>query len=213
MSRVRNGMSDHPLKYKNSTGATMPKCGIFRLATAARESATQELVPTAELIEFDNSMPLFVNSAKPVSDNAYGNCRSIHDSPFWVRYDTGNAPANGDIVGPVDGETFVSEKGDGFLVLFKDTAKELVWCATLNSHRMWYAELTASLSAASNMKTGETTAAAKLLVPSPSAPADLIDGPTITVTNRWVDLSLDSGKRLVVARIGNEWAIIASECP
>lgn len=204
-------MSTHPHKYKNSIGATMPAFGLFRLATAARES-TQELVPTAELVEFDNSMPLFVNSAKSVSDNAYGNCRSVLESPFWVRYDTSNAPANGDIVGPVDGETFVSEKGDGFLVLFKDTAKELVWCALIDQTRLWDAELTASLSPASNSKTGASSATAKLLVPDPSSAGNLMDGPTITVKNRSLDATGLSGDYCVVARIGNEWRLIWIDC-
>lgn len=206
-------MSTHPIKYKNSTGASMPAYGIFRLSTAARDGTTNKLVPTAQLVEFDGTMPLFVNSERAIANNAYGDCRSIHDSPFWVRYDGSNAPANGDIVGPVDGETFVSEKGDGFIVLFKDATPGLVWCAALNSHRMYFAELTATLSAASNMKTGSTTAAAKLLVQDPSNANQLIDGPTVTVRNRWVDLSLASGKRLLVARVGTEWTIVSSECP
>lgn len=204
-------MSTHPIKYKNSTGATMPKCGLFRLATAARESSN-ELVPTAELVEFDGTMALFVNSELPVADNAYGNCRSVMSGSFWVRYDTSNAPANGDIVGPVDGETFVSEKGDGFLVLFKDTTKELAYCTMLNSTRLWDAELTASLSAASNSKTGASTATAKLLVPNPSSAGNLMDGPTVTVTNRSLDSTGLSGDYIVVARIGSEWRPIWVDC-
>jgi hypothetical protein len=211
MSVVREGRSDHPIKYKNTSGDTMPAFGIFRLATGARETSG-ELIPTAELIEFDHSMPLFVNSAKPTSDNAYGNCRSVNDSPFWVRYDTGNAPADGDIVGPVDGETFVSEKGDGFIVLFKDSAKELAWCGLLNSPRMWDAELTGNLSPASNSKTGASTASAKLLVPDPDNAGDLMDGPTITVTNRSLDASGLNGDYIVVARIGSEWRPVWIDC-
>lgn len=198
-------MSEHPIKYKNSTGASMPKYGIFRLSTAARESGNQKLVPTAALVEFDNTMALFVNSAKAISNNGYGNCRSVHDSPFWVRYDTSNAPANGDIVGPVDGETFVSGKGDGMLVLFKDATKELVWCALLNQTRIWDAELTASMSAASNSKTGASSATAKLLVPDPASAGNLMDGPSITVKNRSLDSTGLSGDYIQVVRIGNEW--------
>lgn len=212
MSTVALGVSDYPIRFKNSNGATLPKCGIFRLATAARETDTDELIPTSELVEFDNSMTLFVNSTNPVADNGYGWCRSVFESPFWVRYDTSNAPANGDIVGPVDGETFVSEKGDGFLVLFKDTAKELVYCALINQTRIWDAELTASMSAASNSKTGASSASAKLLVPDPSSAGNLMDGPTITVKNRSLDSTGLSGDYIQVARIGNEWRPVWVDC-
>lgn len=76
-----------------------------------------------------------------------------------------------------------------------------------------HAELTASLSAASNYKTGATTANAKFLVNDPDNPGDLMDGGTFTVTNRWSDLALASGKRILVALVGGEWIIVASECP
>lgn len=77
---------------------------------------------------------------------------------------------------------------------------------------MHYAKLTSSLSAASAFLTGDTTATALLVK---RADADDLEAGTIeiTVTNRWVDLSLSSGKYVVVANILNEWVIIASECP
>lgn len=197
-------MSTHPIKYKNSTGASMPAFGIFRMSTGARETSG-ELVPTAELYGISDPYSLFVNSALAVADNAYGNCVSVLGGPFWVRYDTSNAPADGDVVGPVNGETFFSEKGLGFLVLFKDSTKELAWCSLLAGQQYWDAELTASLSPASNSKTGASTASAKLLVPNPSSAGNLMDGPTITVTNRSLDASGLNGDYIQVVRIGTEW--------
>lgn len=77
---------------------------------------------------------------------------------------------------------------------------------------MHYAKLTSALSAASAFLTGETTATADLVKRADAD--DLEAGNTeITITNRWVDLSLASGKYVVVANILNEWVIIASECP
>lgn len=76
-----------------------------------------------------------------------------------------------------------------------------------------YAELTGNMSAASNFKTGSTTVSAKLLIRDPNNSTQLIDGETITIRNRWTDLELTSGKRVVVAWVSGEWCIIASECP
>jgi hypothetical protein len=76
-----------------------------------------------------------------------------------------------------------------------------------------YAELTSALAAATNFKTGAATASAKFLDPDPDNPGQLIDGSAFTVVSRWQDLELDSGKKLVVARMAGEWGIIASECP
>lgn len=190
----------------------MPAFGIFRLANGSRESSG-ELIPQAELVDYDLSLPLFVNSGLATPDGAYGNCRSVHDSPFWVRYDAGNAPSLGSNVGPVQSQTYVSTAGgNAFVVLYKDTAKQLVWCAVVNQMRLWDAELTSSMSPASNSKTGEAAATAKLLVPSPSNPADLIDGPTIPLTNRSLDASGLSGDYCIVARIAHEWRLVWIDC-
>lgn len=74
------------------------------------------------------------------------------------------------------------------------------------------AELTANLSAASNSKTGATTAAAKFLVPDPNNAGDLMDGDAFTVTNRSLDLTGLSGDYIVVARIAGEWRPIWMDC-
>lgn len=74
------------------------------------------------------------------------------------------------------------------------------------------AELTASLSAASNSKTGASTAAAKFLVADPDNPGDLMDGAAFTVTNRSLDASGLSGDYIIVARIGDEWRLIWIDC-
>lgn len=74
------------------------------------------------------------------------------------------------------------------------------------------AELTANLSAASNSKTGATTAAAKFLVPDPDNPGDLKDGDAFTVTNRSLDATGLSGDYIVVAKIAGEWRPIWIDC-
>lgn len=77
-----------------------------------------------------------------------------------------------------------------------------------------YAKLTSALSAASAFLTGATTASAVFVAEDENNPGDLaatVD--TLTITNRWVDLSLSSGKYVVVQKIQSEWVIIASECP
>lgn len=78
---------------------------------------------------------------------------------------------------------------------------------------MHYAQLTATLNAATDMLTGATTATAKFL--EPDGLGDLELGCTFTVTNRWEDLSLASGKKILVRWLEQEqeWAIVASECP
>lgn len=77
-----------------------------------------------------------------------------------------------------------------------------------------YAKLTSALSAASSFLTGETTATAVFVEEDESSPGNLVaSADTLTVTNRWVDLSLSSGKYVVVQKIQTEWVIIASECP
>jgi hypothetical protein len=77
-----------------------------------------------------------------------------------------------------------------------------------------YAELTQNLAKATSMKTGEKTAQAKLIINNPSAHGDLIDGPTVTVTNRWTHYEADSGDKLKVEwdRHYREWAPYVSEC-
>lgn len=74
------------------------------------------------------------------------------------------------------------------------------------------AELTATLSAASNHKTGATTASAKFLVADSGSPGDLMDGESFTVTNRSLDSSGLSGDYIIVVRIGSEWRPVWVDC-
>lgn len=74
------------------------------------------------------------------------------------------------------------------------------------------AELTASLAAATNSKTGAATAAAKFLVPDPDNPGDLEDGDTFTITNRSLDATGLAGDYCIVAMIGTEWRLIWIDC-
>ena len=94
----------------------------------------------------------------------------------------------------------------------------LRWIDLNVSGRKWkatyprYAKLTSSLSAATSFLTGEKYASAVFVKETGSG--DLVaDTHTFTVINRWVDLSLSSGKYLIVERIGKELVIVASECP
>lgn len=182
----------------------MPAFGIFRLESGARETSG-EMVLYAELASIPADEALFVNSAKAIDNNRYGWCRSTFSGPFWVKPEDIAEVAVGDSVGPVDGQTYVSVAGSGFVVIFKDTDKELIWCDVRGGQLVWDAELTASMSAASNSKTGASTASAKLLIPDPNNPGDLQDGPAITVTNRSLDSTGLSGDYIQVIRIGNEW--------
>lgn len=203
MSTVALGVSDYPIRFKNSTGSEIPPFGLFRLESGTR--VNNELVPHAELVDVPVDQVLYVNSAKEVDNDGYGWCRNTLNGPFWVTPEDIAEVAVGDSVGPVDNQTYVSISGGGFVVIFKDTDKELIYCDVRGGQMYWDAELTASLSAASNSKTGATTASAKLLIPDPSNPGDLIDGPTVTVTNRSLDATGLSGDYIQLVRIGNEW--------
>lgn len=67
------------------------------------------------------------------------------------------------------------------------------------------AELTASLSPASNSKTGASTANAKLYIPNTASAGNMKDGPTVKATNRSLDSSGLSGDYIQVALIGGEF--------
>lgn len=95
----------------------------------------------------------------------------------------------------------------------------LRWIDLNVSGRHWesqtvrYAKLTADLAAASSFLSGAATAAAVFVDESGTPGTLAATTDTFVVTNRWVDLSLSSGKYLVVQKIGSEWVIVASECP
>lgn len=67
------------------------------------------------------------------------------------------------------------------------------------------AELTASMSAASNGKTGASTANAKLYIPDIASSGNMKDGPTIKVTNRSLDSTGLSGDYIQVHLAGGEF--------
>lgn len=79
----------------------------------------------------------------------------------------------------------------------------------------FYCELTAALSAPASMIVAATTANAKLLIHNSASGGTLTDGPTCKISNRWKDLELDSGKRLMVRLNSHygELTIPATECP
>lgn len=109
--------------------------------------------------------------------------------------------------GPVEGMEVTDEDGT-----------RLRWLDLNVSGRHWhadsvrYAKLTADLAAATSFLTTPSTAAA-VIMEEDGTGGLTTSSLTIVVTNRWVDLSLTSGKYLVVQRIGTEWVIVASECP
>lgn len=125
-------MSQWPIRFLNNTGDILPAFGLMRLHDGAR-LGPGELVLTAELVEADGEEGLYVNSPLDAEDATYGWCRSVKDPPFWVRYDPDNAPTAGDVIGPVEGETFASSDGDGFVVLYVDTDKGLARCDTVGA--------------------------------------------------------------------------------
>lgn len=111
--------------------------------------------------------------------------------------------------GPVEGMEVEDEDGT-----------RLRWLDLNVAGRHWktttprYAKLTATLDKATSFLAGEKYAAAVFVKENPASPGNLIaDTVTFTVVNRWVDLSLNSGKYLIVEKIGDEWVIVASECP
>lgn len=83
---------------------------------------------------------------------------------------------------------------------------------TDDDQTVYDAVLSSSMTAASNSKTGATTATANLLVPDPGNPGNLTLGSAITVTNRSVDSTGDNGDYIIVVRIGDEWRVIWIDC-
>lgn len=154
-----------------------------------------------------------VRTARWTKDGAQQEEEQRIDPPYTVDSDLGDIIVAVQIRknAAVDGMEVEDEEGT-----------RLRWIDLNVSGRRWktvdavmrYAKLTASLAAASAFLTGATTASAVFVKEDPANPSNLIaDTRTLTVTNRWVDLSLDSGKYVVVQKIGDEWVIIASECP
>lgn len=131
MSTVALGVSDYPVKFLNQAGASIPAYGILKLQGGSR--INNELIPHGDLSGATGNEALYVNSGLAVANAGYGNCRSVTDSAFWVRYNPGNAPSNGEVVGPVSGQTYVDDTGEGLVVIYKDTAKGLVWCERISS--------------------------------------------------------------------------------
>lgn len=195
--------SPWPIRYQNKSGSTIPPFGVMRLESGARTN--EEFIRYAELVDTPSDQTMFVNSDDSIGDDGYGWCRSCNAGPFWVTPEDIAEVAVGDSVGPVNGETFFSIAGAGYVVIYKDTDKELIYCDVRGGQMYWDIEFTSNMSAASNSKTGAATATAKLLIPDPDNAGDLKDGPAITVTNRSLDATAMSGDYGQVVRIGNEW--------
>lgn len=77
--------------------------------------------------------------------------------------------------------------------------------------RLRWAELTETLSPASDGKTAPTTAAGILLNRNRNSDA-LEDGREIEIVNRSLDMTGASGDLCIVANIQGEWTIVAKDC-
>jgi hypothetical protein len=187
----------------------MPAFGVMRLVDGSRTDG--EFVRFAEQVDMSVDGALFVNSDYAVSNNGYGWCRSLNAGPFWVTPENISDVVTGGALGPVDSETYFSPSGSGYVAIYKDTSRNLVYCDVRGGQIMWDAELTGGLSAASDSSTGASTGGAKLLIPDPGT-GDLMDGAAITITNRSLDATGLSGDYCIVARIADEWRLVWIDC-
>jgi hypothetical protein len=178
--------------------------------------------------------------AAPVTINGIAYTYTYSDSEFGVRTVTWTDPDDGDLeeeqrIEPpytlsegldiiIAAQIRKSAAVDGMEVEDEEGTR-LRWIDLNVSGRHWKAEattadeqthydaeLTSSMAAASDSKTGATTATADLLIPDPGNPGDLMVGSEITVTNRSVDSTGVTGDYIIVIRIGDEWRLIWIDC-
>lgn len=127
MSRGFDWGADWPHKFRNETGAALPGFSIFNCSNSGTDNGDYLV---AGLPNADGQDALFVTSPTERANESHGECRSIFDGPFWVRYE-GDAPVTGNIVGPVSGTSYVSTAGAGLKVL--DVRSGLVRCTALTN--------------------------------------------------------------------------------
>lgn len=138
MSRQNTGNPDYPVLASNGTGDVLPGFSIFALTSGTYVGNTLQLTATKPS---GNVESLFVNGGSQATQGKAIRCRSIYDGPFWVKYDPDNAPGEGDIVGPVENELFVSTDGQGLYVIYKDDNLGVVLCTAVSDQQINKAEM------------------------------------------------------------------------
>lgn len=130
MSRLRTvGRSDHPIKFKNNSGETIPAFAVLKLDTAA--VVGKHVTPNADKVAADGEDALYVNSANPVPDGEQGNCRSVYDGMFWVRYD--GTPTAGEVWGIEADSWEAVTDGTQFKVHYVKSSHTIMLCSMLMS--------------------------------------------------------------------------------
>lgn len=155
---------------------------------------------------------LIVNGSAPLAPGAAGKGRLCVERPRgWVAY-TGSTPALGELWGITDGGLTIEKDGAGFEIIGGATNGRVL--ANYIHNPKLYVRLSEDLEAATNLLTGRKTADAQVITPG-SGFNFLLGSQTITVTNRWLDVDLSSGKHLWVewSWLYLEWIIQSAECP
>lgn len=213
----------HPILVKNVSGSKIPPFAVM-LSVGQERLDLEHIVVKVQAVELPptskGKQALLINSSKELEtsgDDKYGWSRMASEPFGWVAYDSSDGtPAYGEMWGVRDADFKLRKNYTGFMVSgIVDTSRKRCIC-TFDPNPTCYFTLTASLAEASDMLTGPTTATATILKSDPTPPGgDLTTGQSITVTNRWEDLSLDSGKRGYAMWDWNlmEWVIVATECP
>lgn len=201
--------------FKNTSGEAMPPYAIFQVVGGV-QIAGSRLLEAKKPIQTNRVPSIFYfNRLTEIPNNKTGRGRRATAGSVWGRYNSSDGtPAFGQMWGP-DGSSWELRKNKpGFLVVGAPQDGAVLVVEEVGPI-IRYAELTADLAKASNMKTGETTAAAKFIVNDPSSHGNWIDGAAFTVTNRWKNFELESGKRLRVTWDWHtrEWIPDVSECP
>ena len=212
---------NEPIRVKNTGTEEVPAFGIMRVEGIERQS-NNGVAYKVRSIQLPPETPghaiILINSAKPLEtggDARYGWARDAA-TPGWVAYDDADGtPSFGAMWGVEDEDFKLRADAPGFEIFgVPDLEKKRVIARKLEKQSV-YLQLTASLSAAGDMLTTPSTAAAVVLIPDEANPGQIIAGSAITLTNRWEDLSLDSGKRGYAewSWLYLEWIQIATECP
>lgn len=204
---------------KNESGEEIPAWGIM-LVTGTERLTNNRIALTVDQIAIPPTTAgrqyLLINGATPIGltgDARYGHGTDPRVSE-WIGYDTADGtPAFGSMWGVEDGEWLLKKDAPGFSIVgLPDTAKGRVTASFLESPQ-YYFTLTANLSAPSSL-TGTPTTAQALLY-TRYAGGTSLSGQVGTITNRWKNLELDSGKGgwCVWDWTLLEWVIVSTECP
>lgn len=207
-------ISNHPFKCKAvSPRLEIPEAAIMQSKKFQKVDGKYRNLEV-EQTEGSNAEALFVNSTRRIPADEEGNCTSIWNGPFWVRYDPVDPPVAEDHVGLVPGEWHLGKSCGGFIVIEVDTANERI-LSKPNLGGPFDAKLTSAVTVATNTLTGRTSFTFKMLVPDPAgAFGDLKEGATeYTGYNGSIDLKASSGTYIQVSPMANgEWRIVWVDC-